>query len=174
MEDTRNVVDKYKGLENAEIVAELDKSRTQLQVAIENLEHDFNIGSIVRTANAFNVAVVHIIGKKHYNRRGAMCTDKYLHMHYWKTAEDFIEFCKRKKLVVVAVDNVAGAKDLHSTELPEKCVMVFGAENSGLSKGILDTASQIVQIEQFGSTRSVNVGAAAGIAMYEYVRRHVL
>ncbi|MDR1033146.1 MAG: RNA methyltransferase [Candidatus Nomurabacteria bacterium] len=172
--DTRNVVDKYKGVPNDAIVADLSKSRTGLHVAIENLEHDFNIGSIIRTANAFNVSAVHIIGKKHYNRRGAMCTDKYLAMHHWDTAANFIKFCEGEGLEIFAVDNVAGAEPLNFIKFPKRCVLVFGAEGPGLSSEVLAAASKVVAIEQLGSTRSINVGAAAGIAMYSYLQQNVL
>ncbi len=104
--DTRNLVDKFKGLPNEEIIAELDKSRISLEIAIENLAHDFNIGTVVRNANAFNVARVHIIGKRKYNRRGAMVTDKYLHIDHFATVEEFVAdaqcfmFLLRKVLII--------------------------------------------------------------------------
>lgn len=89
MEDKRNVVDEFKGMDNEVIIRVLDKRRSDLEVAIYNVEHDFNVGTIIRSANSFNVSKVHIIGRKKYNRRGAMCTDKYLEILYWSSVEEF-------------------------------------------------------------------------------------
>jgi tRNA G18 (ribose-2'-O)-methylase SpoU len=172
--DTRNVVDKYKGLPNVEIVADLDRSRTPLHVAIENFANDFNIGTVIRNANAFNAAGVHIIGRKHYNRRGAMVTDKYMHMYYHPTMADFLEFCKREKLHLLAIDNVPGAADLHGLKLPERSMFLYGNESDGVSRDGLAAAEKVVAIEQLGSTRSINVGVASGITMYAYMQQHTL
>jgi len=185
--DSRNVIDKYKGVPNAQIVEDLDKSRIPLQIAIENLEHDFNMGTVVRNANAFNVSHVHIIGKKHYNRRGAMCTDKYLHIHHWESSENFIKtgeatalynevikFWRDSGLTIYAIENTKDSKPLGSIGFDKKAVFIFGSENNGISKELLNAADEIVAIEQFGSTRSINVGVASGITMYEYVRQNVL
>ncbi|MDR0397885.1 MAG: RNA methyltransferase [Candidatus Nomurabacteria bacterium] len=173
-EDKRNVVDKYKGVPNVEIVADLDKSRLQLHVAIENFANDFNIGTVIRNANAFNVAGVHIVGRKHYNRRGAMVTDKYMHMFYHPTIADLVQFCEREELEFIAIDNVPGAQPLHEAEFAAKAMFLYGNESDGVSKEGLAAASKMVEIEQFGSTRSVNVGVASGITMYTYVQRHAL
>ena len=172
-EDTRNVVDKYKGMSNEEIVEDLDKSRLGLHVAIENFANDFNIGTVIRNANAFNLAGVHIIGRRHYNRRGAMVTDKYMHMYYHATMTDFVEAMGEMGLRIFAIDNVEGSVGLNEVEFPENLVFVYGNESDGVSEEGLAVAEKIVAIEQFGSTRSVNVGVASGITMYEYVRRFV-
>ncbi|MBR6166242.1 rRNA methyltransferase [Candidatus Saccharibacteria bacterium] len=170
--DTRNLVDKFKGLPNEEIISELDKSRIPLEIAIENLAHDFNIGTIVRNANAFNVSRVHIIGKRKYNRRGAMVTDKYLHIDHFATVEEFIADAHARGMLVVAVDNNRPeSKPLASTELKMNSIFVFGSESDGISQELLDAADQAFYIEQLGSTRSINVGCASAIAMYEAVRR---
>ena len=170
--DTRNLIDKFKGLPNEEIVAELDKSRIPLEIAIENLAHDFNIGTVVRNANAFNVSRVHIIGKRKYNRRGAMVTDKYLHIDHFATVEEFIADAHARGMKVVAVDNNRPeSKPLASVELAPNSILVFGSESDGISQELLDAADQAFYIEQLGSTRSINVGCASAIAMYEAVRR---
>jgi len=170
--DTRNLIDKFKGLPNEEIVAELDKSRIPLEIAIENLAHDFNIGTIVRNANAFNVSRVHIIGKRKYNRRGAMVTDKYLHIDHFTTVSEFIEDAHRRGMKVVAVDNNRPeSKALAKTGLVPNSILVFGSESDGISQELLDASDQAFYIEQLGSTRSINVGCASAIAMYEAVRR---
>lgn len=173
-EDTRNVIDKYKGQSLEAIRSDLDASRSELEIAVENLERDFNMGTIVRNANAFNVAKVHIIGRRQWNKRGAMKTDAYLDLVYHPTPEAFFEAMATANKEVIALDIVDGAVPLHLTALPRNAVLVFGAEGPGLSKDILEGAHQVVMIEQFGSTRSVNVGVASGIAMYAWVRQHRL
>lgn len=172
--DTRNVLDKYRYWNNDAIKKDLDKSRFDLHIAIENWQHDFNAGTIVRNANAFNVSVVHIIGKRHYNRRGAMVTDKYMNIKYHPTIEDFVEDMRQDEREIVAVDILPNSLKLSETKLPAKCVLVFGGEGPGLSESMQKAADKIIMIEQFGSTRSVNVGVASGVLMYEWVRQHIL
>lgn len=174
MEDTRNLVDEYKGMTNEQVFDALEQKRNELEVAIENVSHDFNIGTIVRSANSFNARVVHIIGKKKYNRRGAMCTDKYLKIVHWEKVEDFLKDQKARGREIVAIENnVLGARGLLNKKFIQKTTLVFGSEGEGISQELLDGASDIRFIESFGSTRSVNVGVAAGIAMYEWVRQCV-
>ena len=173
MEDPRNLIDEYKGLKNEQIFDELTKSRTPLEIAIENVEHDFNIGSIVRTANSFNVKKVHIIGKKKYNRRGAMCTDKYLEIIHHATIEDFLKTQKDRELIAIE-NNLERAKPLNEKTFQSNTTLIFGSENNGITEELLEKATDVRFIESFGSTRSVNVGVAAGIAMYEYIRQIIL
>ncbi|MBR5647864.1 rRNA methyltransferase [Candidatus Saccharibacteria bacterium] len=173
MDDTRNLIDEFKGLSNEAVFAALDKKRNPLEVAIENVEHDFNIGTVVRNANSFNVSKVHIIGKKKYNRRGAMCTDKYLEIVHHASVKDFLETQKGRELVAIE-NNTPRAKALHEKKFVKNTTLIFGSENNGITKELLDKADDVRYIESFGSTRSVNVGVAAGIAMYEWARQNVL
>ena len=173
MEDTRNLIDEYKGLTNEQVFSKLSQNRLPLEIAIENVEHDFNIGSIVRTANSFNVAKVHIIGKKKYNRRGAMCTDKYLEIVHHPTVVSFVKTQKGRELVAIE-NNTPRAQALHDKTFAKNTTLIFGSENNGISDELLKVASDVRFIESFGSTRSVNVGVAAGIAMYEYTRQIIL
>lgn len=172
MEDTRNLIDEYKGLENEQVFDALSKKRTGLEIAIENVEHDFNIGSIVRTANSFNVSKVHIIGKKKYNRRGAMCTDKYLEIIHHPTLDDFLKTQENRELVAIE-NNTPRAKELHDKKFVKNTTLIFGSENNGITNELLEKATDVRYIESFGSTRSVNVGAAAAIAMYEWTRQNI-
>ena len=172
MKDTRNVVDEFKGWEHEAIVAELDRRGTGLEIAIENTERDFNMGTIVRSANAFGVRHVHVIGRRQWNKRGAMATDKYLYVQYYPAVADFARAMKERGRSVVAVDNIARSVPLGSAKLPRDVVLVFGQEGPGISPELAATAEKIVAIEQFGSTRSLNVGVAAGIAMYAWVQQH--
>jgi tRNA G18 (ribose-2'-O)-methylase SpoU len=172
--DKRNVEDKYRYWTVEAIKADLDKYRIDLEIAIENWQHDMNIGTIVRNANAFNVAAVHIIGKRHWNRRGAMVTDRYLNIFHHNTVDEFVAAMKQSGREVIAIDNQAGSVPLAKTELGNKIVLVFGGEGPGLSQEMINASTKMIHIEQFGSTRSVNVGVAAGIVMYEWVRTHHL
>lgn len=170
--DRRNVEDAYRYWTVEAIKADLSMRRLGLHVAIENWQHDLNIGTIVRTANAFNVAAVHVIGKRHWNRRGAMVTDRYLEIIHHPTVADFVAAMGDRH--IIAIDNQPGAVQLSETVLPEHAVLVFGGEGPGLSPEMIAASEQMVMIEQFGSTRSVNVGVAAGIIMYAWVQKYRL
>ena len=169
--DRRNVIDRYRYWSVAAIVADLDTRRHPVHVAIENWQHDLNIGTVVRTANAFCVAQVHIVGRRRWNRRGAMMTDVYQHLRHHATVEDLAEWARCEDLPVIGVDNLPGAVQLDAIELPERCLLLFGQEGPGLSDAACRAASQIVGISQFGSTRSLNASVAAGIAMHAWIRR---
>lgn len=172
--DNRNVLDKYHYWTVAAIKADLDASRQDLEIAIENLQRDYNMGTIVRCANAFNIKTVHIIGRKQWNKRGAMVTDLYMNIQYHDDVAAFKQAMDKAEREIIAVDIVEGANGLSQTVLPKAVVLVFGAEGPGLSKELLSQAKNVVMIEQFGSTRSVNVGVAAGIAMYAWMQQHSL
>ena len=169
--DRRNVLDRYRYWAVDAIVADLDERRHSFHVAIENWEHDRNIGTVVRTANAFLAAEVHIVGRRKWNRRGAMMTDVYQHVHHHETVADLVDWCAGKGLPIVGIDNLAGSVPIESTELPERCVLLFGQEGPGLSSAARDAAEVVCSISQYGSTRSINAGVAAGIAMHAWIRR---
>ena len=170
--DTRNVVDRYRYWSMDAIVADLDARRHPFHVAIENWQHDLNIGSIVRTANAFLAEAVHIVGRRRWNRRGAMVTDRYQHLVEHPDVAALAAWARERSLPLVAVDNVEGSVDVVDAPLPERCVLVFGQEGPGLTAEALAAADVVVSIRQFGSTRSINAGAAAAIVMHEWVRRY--
>ncbi|ORW22938.1 RNA methyltransferase [Mycolicibacter nonchromogenicus] len=170
--DRRNVVDAYRYWTREAIIADIDRRRHRLHIAIENFGHDANIGSVVRTANAFAVHTVHIVGRRRWNRRGAMVTDRYQRLLHHETAADLLHFAAGQGLSVVAVDNVAGAVRLEQTTLPADCLLLFGSEGPGISEEARAGADLTVSIAQFGSTRSVNVGVAAGIVMHSWISQH--
>ncbi|MGY1722565.1 TrmH family RNA methyltransferase [Blastococcus sp. SYSU DS0533] len=170
--DRRNVVDRYRYWTVEAIVADLDRRRHPFHVAIENFGHDLNIGTVVRTANAFLAAEVHVVGRRRWNRRGAMVTDRYQHLRHHPDVEGLLGFASEQGLTVVAVDNGPGAVPLETAELPRRCVLLFGQEGPGLTGEARAGAAMTVSIAQFGSTRSINAGVAAGIAMHAWVRRH--
>ena len=169
--DRRNVVDGYRYWRMEAIVADLDEHRHAFHVAIENWQHDMNIGSIVRSANAFGAAEVHIVGRRRWNRRGAMVTDRYQHVRHHPDVAAFVAWATDAGIPVVAVDNVPGAVPVDRAELPEQCVLLFGQEGPGLSAEAVAAASAVVEITQYGSTRSINASAAAAVVMYEWCRR---
>ena len=169
--DRRNVVDAYRYWTVDAIVADLDRRRHRFHVAIENWEHDRNIGTVVRTANAFLAADVHIIGKRKWNRRGAMMTDVYQHVRHHATIDELADWAAEADVPIIGIDNLPGSVPLESTELPEACMLLFGQEGPGLSPAAHAAAARVCSIAQFGSTRSINAGVAAGIAMHAWVRR---
>lgn len=171
--DRRNVIDRYRYWRIEAIVADLDGRRHTFGVAIENFTHDLNIGSVVRTANAFAAAEVHIVGRRRWNRRGAMVTDRYQHVRYHDDAEALAEYCASEGRELIGIDNVPGATPLETAALPARCVLLFGQEGTGLSPTANTACGRIMAISQYGSTRSINVGAAAAIAMHAWIRQHV-
>ncbi|MCA0146576.1 RNA methyltransferase [Blastococcus sp. LR1] len=170
--DRRNVVDSYRYWTVEAIVADLDARRHPFHVAIENFGHDSNIGTVVRTANAFLAAEVHVVGRRRWNRRGAMVTDRYQHLRHHADVGGLLEFATEQRLTVVAVDNGPGAVPIETADLPERCVLLFGQEGPGLTEQAREGAAMTVSIAQFGSTRSINAGVAAGIAMHAWIRAH--
>lgn len=171
--DRRNVADKYRYWSMDAIIADLDERRHDFHIAIENWQHDMNIGTVVRTANAFLAKEVHIIGRRRWNRRGAMVTDRYQHVRHHPTVEDFVAWAKGEGLAIIGIDIFPDSQKLETYELPRNCVLVFGQEGPGLSEEVHQSAEATLSIEQFGSTRSINAASAAGIAMHAWIRRHV-
>lgn len=172
--DRRNVVDRYRYWRLAAVVAELDTRRHAFHVAVENWQHDLNIGSVVRSANAFNAAGVHIVGARRFNRRGAMVTDRYLQLHHHQTFADLQRFAASSALMLVGVDNGPGAVPIESFEMPPACLLVFGQEGPGLSTAAYQACDVVLSIAQYGSTRSLNAGAAAAIAMHAWICQHAI
>lgn len=170
--DSRNVVDRYRYWRHEAIVADLDTRRHPFHIAIENFGHDMNIGTVVRTANAFLAAEVHIVGRRRWNRRGAMVTDRYQHVRHHPDVASLAAFAAEHELALIAVDNLPGAVPLETVQLPERCLLVFGSESDGITDELRSTAARTVSIAQFGSTRSINVAVAAGIAMHTWIRQH--
>lgn len=167
--DQRNVVDEYRYWKREAIVADLDAKRHPFHVAIENWQHDFNIGTVVRNANAFLAHTVHIIGKRRWNKRGAMVTDRYQHIEHHATIEEFAAFARTDSLPIIGIDIIPKSSPIETATIPERCVLAFGQEGPGLSEEMIAAAASVYEITQFGSTRSINVGVASGIAMHTWV-----
>jgi tRNA G18 (ribose-2'-O)-methylase SpoU len=171
--DTRNVIDRYRYWSMEAIVADLDEHRHPFHVAIENWQHDMNIGSIVRSANAFAADTVHIIGRRRWNKRGAMVTDRYQHVMHHETVDEFATWGRAAGIPILAIDNVPGCVQLETYRLPKSCILLFGQEGPGLSPEAIAASEAVIEITQFGSTRSINASAAAAVAMHAWVMQHV-
>ncbi len=171
--DTRNVVDRYRFWTMEAIVADLDERRHPFHVAIENFEHDMNIGSVVRSANAFLAQEVHIVGHRRWNRRGAMVTEQYQHVRHHESVTELVEWADAADLPIIGIDNMEGSVSMETYDIPRACVLLFGQEGPGLSDEAQAACVDMLAITQFGSTRSINAGAAAAVAMHAWIRRHV-
>jgi len=171
--DSRNVIDRYRYWTMEAIVADLDEHRHPFHVAIENWQHDMNIGSIVRSANAFAADTVHIIGRKRWNKRGAMVTDRYQHVVHHETVEEFAAWAREASISIIAIDNSPGCVKIETYTMPERCVFLFGQEGPGLSAEAIAASEVMLEISQFGSTRSINASAAAAVTMHSWVMQHV-
>jgi tRNA G18 (ribose-2'-O)-methylase SpoU len=176
--DRRNVVDRYRYWRLEAIVADLDTRRHGFHVAIENWQHDFNIGTIVRTANAFLAAEVHIVGNRRWNRRGAMVTDRYQHVRHHVDVPALAAYLhslppeRGGPVRLLGIDNLPGSAHLETMEVPERVCFLFGQEGPGLSEQARQYVDGTFSIAQFGSTRSINASSAAAIAMHSWVRAH--
>lgn len=170
--DSRNLLDEFKGRTHEDIISELDDNGVSLEIACENTLRDFNMGSIVRTANAFGVRRVHIVGRRQWNKRGAMATNKYLHVYHHPTIEGFVSDMTSRGVTIIGIENNVESRSLQHEVLPEQSCLVFGQEGPGISDEFLSICDLVLHIDQHGSTRSMNVGHAAAIAMYEWSRQH--
>src|SRR5262245_59244602 len=170
--DRRNVVDRYRCWRHEAIVADLDLRRHDFHVAIENWQHNLNIGTVVRNANAFLAAEVHVVGRRRCNRRGGMVTDRYQHVRHHSSIDELVVWAAAADLPLVGIDNLPGAKPLESVHLPRRLVLLFGQEGPGLSDQARQACAEVYSIAQYGSTRSINAGVASGIAMHAWIRAH--
>ncbi len=170
--DRRNVVDRYRYWRREAVVADLDQRRHPFHVAIENWQHDFNIGTVVRNANAFLAAEVHIVGLRRWNRRGAMVTDRYQHVRHHPSIAEFVAWADAAQVPIIGIDNLPGSRPMESVTLPRRCALLFGQEGPGLSDTARAACAELFSIAQYGSTRSINAGVASGIAMHAWIRAH--
>jgi len=170
--DRRNVVDAYRYWRRDAVAADLARRAHPFHVAIENFGHDHNIGTVVRTANAFAAGGVHVVGRRRWNRRGAMVTDRYMHLHHHPDIEALVRRVREEGLPLIGIDNLPGAEPIERATLPRECVLLFGQEGTGLSEPAKEACEKVYSIAQFGSTRSINAGVAAGIAMHTWIRQH--
>jgi len=170
--DTRNVVDAYRYWTRDAVIEDIDRRRHPLHIAIENFGNDANIGAVVRTANAFAVHTVHIVGRRRWNRRGAMVTDRYQRLRHHDSTAELLAFAADAGLTPVAVDNIPGSVRLEQTTLPRNALLIFGQEGPGITDDAKTGAVMTVSIAQFGSTRSINAAVAAGITMHAWIAQH--
>lgn len=175
MSETRNIIDHYHYWKHDDIIADLDTKRNNFTVLCSNLGNDFNIATVIRNANAFLAKSVWIYGNKRYDRRGTVGTHNYTHFQHF--GEDQIsDLIKAMRgMYVVGVDNVENAKSISDFAWPtnKPVLMIFGQEQIGIPNNLLELCDEIVYIPQYGSVRSLNVGTASGIAMYDYCSKVV-
>lgn len=166
----RNIIDHYYYWKHDAILADLDSKRHNFSVLCTNLYNDFNISTVVRNANAFLAREVIIYGSKQWDRRGAVGTHNYNRMKYFREDEydNMVDYISGS--TIVAVDNIRSAVDISSYEWEDKkhTIFIFGQEQVGIPEQLLDLASDVVYIPQYGTVRSLNVGTASGIVMHEY------
>jgi tRNA G18 (ribose-2'-O)-methylase SpoU len=170
--DTRNVIDHMKGFPVAEIKERLQATALPVTLVAENFAHDFNIATLVRNANAFNVREVLLVGRKKWDRRGAVGTQHYTPVEFQEDPFTLFESLKLRKVPLIVADNVPGAVALPDFTWPEgEIAMLFGQEQIGVSNLALSYADHVVMVPQLGSVRSMNVGTTSGIFLYDYLLR---
>lgn len=173
--DGRNVTDFYKSWELEEIKADLDRRRTPLVNICMNLSSDFNKSSVIRSNNAFLGRKVYIVGKRRYDVRGAVGTRHYEHVEHSEELAPLIESLIAEGYVVCAVDNIPeySPQNLFDVELPEKVAFLYGEEGLGLSAEAIELCNgPMIQVQMYGSVRSLNVAQCAAVLMAEYSRQH--
>jgi tRNA G18 (ribose-2'-O)-methylase SpoU len=164
--DHRNVIDVYKYWTVEAIKGNLDTKRHNFSVLISNQFKDFNIGTVIRNANAFLAREVIVFGRRQYDRRGAVGTYLYENLKFVK----FVEELDLKDCCVIGFDTGDDAVPVETFQWPKDkhVVMVFGQEDVGLVPELRNLCEKILYIKQYGSVRSLNVGCASSIAMYDY------
>ncbi len=176
--DRRNVVDRYRYWTLEAIVADLDTRRHGFHVAIENWQHDFNIGTIVRTANAFLAAEVHIVGNRRWNRRGAMVTDRYQHVRHHDDAASLAAYLHALPPHRAGRSGCSASTTCRARRTSRRwsCRGTCASSSARRAPVCRQQAREVCDgtfsIAQFGSTRSINASSAAAIAMHSWVREY--
>jgi tRNA G18 (ribose-2'-O)-methylase SpoU len=178
--DSRNIIDHYKYWTHEAIMTDLDTRRNNFSVLCCNLLNDFNIATVVRNSNAFLAKEVLIYGNKRYDRRGTVGTHIYTNFKHVKEIDDLKSeisnlYKKHKSLRIVGVDNVQNSFSVndYSWSKDDHVLMVFGQEQVGIPEEVLEICHDKIYIKQYGSVRSLNVGTASGVAMYDYCSKTV-
>lgn len=170
--DNRNVIDHYKYWTNEAILADLNAKRHNFSVLVCNIEYDFNIATVIRNANAFLAKEVIIYGRKKYDRRGTVGTHNYTQFRYVRESNNLDELFGEFDLVV-GIDNINNAEPIENFiwDPKVKLLLCFGQEQIGLQSEVLNRCHKILYIKQYGSVRSLNVGCASSIVMYDYCKK---
>lgn len=168
----RNVTDFYKEWDEEAIRSDLAQKAAPAVAICMNLTHDFNKGSVLRALNAFNLQELWLVGRGHWDRRGAVGTQNYSVLKKSATVEPVIADLRAQGYTILAVDNYDGAENVYDVSMPEKTAFVFGEEKRGLSQDVLELCDGLIYIEQYGSVRSLNIAQAAAVIFHEYRRRY--
>jgi tRNA G18 (ribose-2'-O)-methylase SpoU len=170
----RNVIDRFKNMPDEEIKKELQRTAHPVAVCMEQWQGDFNISTLIRNANAFNVEKVFYFGRKRYDRRGTVGTHNYTDIQFLDGGYDQLETLK-DQYTFVGIDNNVSQKTFKLGEfdwnmLSKPPLMIFGEEGTGLTQQAIQMCHILVEIPQYGSVRSLNVGTSSGVLLYDYVR----
>lgn len=167
--DPRNVIDEFKNLPTEEIKKILDERAQPFAVLMQQFQGDFNISTLVRNANIFGAQNVYYIGKKRWDRRGAVGTQNYTRVKYLKEKDlDALQ----EEFIFIAIEQTEKSIPIETFNWPqEKILMIFGEEGCGITQELLDRCSIHIEITQYGSARSFNAGVASGIAMYDFSKK---
>jgi tRNA G18 (ribose-2'-O)-methylase SpoU len=170
--DTRNIIDYYHYWNNEAILTDLDTKRHNFSILCSNIGYDFNLSSVVRNSNAFLAKEVIIYGRKKYDRRGAVGTHNYTHFKHVKETDNLDEVFSEFNLVV-GIDNINTAKPIENFKWDSniKTLICFGQEQIGLPQEVIQRCHHLLYIKQYGSVRSLNVGCASAIVMYDYCNK---
>lgn len=177
--ESRNIIDVYAYWKHEAIMADLDTKRNNFYVLCSNLYNDFNISTVIRNANAFLSKKVIVYGSRKFDRRGTVGTHHYTHFQHVATKSGLTDFLLQNKFHrIVGIDNVDGARSMPKYDWgrpnqSQDVLMIFGQEQSGIPQNLLDLCDDVVYIPQYGSVRSLNVGTASGIAMYDFCSKVV-
>jgi len=170
--DIRNVIDKYKGVSTEEIKRDIKSNSLPFSVLMFNLVHDFNFGSVIRSANALGAREVFYFGEKRFDRRGAVGTYNYIDVNYLASYADFL--CLKNRYSLVGLEQSSRSVPLNkfnwATDLQP--LILIGEENLGLSSDVLDICDHIIEIPQRGSVRSINAAVAASICMFDFISKY--
>lgn len=167
---SRNVRDQYKDIPTEDIKADLQSKCFPSSILMSQITGDFNIASVIRSANSFNFKSVYYYGNKRYDKRGTLGTHHYIDVHYLDDIEQ-IKLLKEQYHFVALENNInrhpINIKD-YSWNYIKPSLICIGEEGQGLTDDILELADDCIEIESRGSVRSLNAAVAASIAMYDY------
>ena len=165
-----NVADQYKGMEVEDIKSKLAAKAFPCAVMMENWQGDFNLAQCVRNANAFGAKEVFYIGKRRFDRRGAVGTYNYTDVKYLSSTEELLLL--KEQYIFVGVDNIAGSVPIEDYEHKDNSLFIFGEEGCGLTPETLKLCDVLISITQYGSVRSLNAGCSSGVILYDYTSKY--
>ena len=168
----RNVIDEFKSLPDEDIRQRLQETCNGFAVLMTHIEGDFNIGTVMRSANFFGAKEFFYWGRKRFDRRSTVGVHHYTPLRFLERIED-VRVLKESYTLIGLENNVPGTVPIHRFDWPiarPPCIVV-GEECKGIHADVAELCDRLVEIPNFGSVRSINVGSAASLAMYDYVSK---